>query len=73
MAFKLAHALLHEPGAARVELPLALRPFTDVVALGTIADLAPLVGENRTLVTMGLGVCAALRARGSRRSWRSPA
>ena len=55
VAFKLAHALLSEPGAARVELPLALRPLTDVVALGTIADLAPLVGENRTLVMMGLG------------------
>ena len=55
VAFKLAHALLQGPGAARVEVPLTLRPFTDVVALGTIADLAPLVDENRTLVTMGLG------------------
>jgi len=55
VAFKLAHALLRDPGAARVEVPLALRPLTDVVALGTIADLAPLVDENRTLVTMGLG------------------
>jgi single-stranded-DNA-specific exonuclease len=55
VAFKLAHALLQERGDARVEVPLGLRRFTDVVALGTIADLAPLVGENRTLVTMGLG------------------
>jgi single-stranded-DNA-specific exonuclease len=55
VAFKLAHALLQDPGAARVDVPLALRPLTDAVALGTIADLAPLVDENRTLVTMGLG------------------
>jgi len=55
VAFKLAHALLHDEGEARVEVPLALRAYTDVVALGTIADLAPLVDENRTLVAMGLG------------------
>jgi len=55
VAFKLAHALLQDEGAARVEVPLALRPFTDLVALGTIADLVPLVDENRTLVRMGLG------------------
>ena len=55
VAFKLAHALLQPPADDRVELPLALRPFTDVVAIGTVADLVPLVGENRTLVAMGLG------------------
>ncbi|MEE4274863.1 MAG: single-stranded-DNA-specific exonuclease RecJ, partial [Thermoleophilia bacterium] len=55
VALKLAHALLQEEGEPRVELPLALRPFTDVVALGTIADLVPLRDENRSLVAMGLG------------------
>jgi len=55
VALKLAHALLQDEGAARVELPLALRPFTDVVALGTVADLVPLRDENRSLVAMGLG------------------
>ena len=55
VAFKLAHALLQDEGDARVEVPLALRPYADVVALGTIADLAPLIDENRTLVSMGLG------------------
>ena len=39
----------------RVELPLALRPYVDVVALGTVADVVPLLDENRALVTMGLG------------------
>jgi single-stranded-DNA-specific exonuclease len=63
VAFKLAHALLQDEGEPRVEVPLALRPYTDVVALGTIADLAPLVDENRTLVAMGLG-----RLRGTSRA-----
>jgi single-stranded-DNA-specific exonuclease len=55
VAFKLAHALLEEPGDALVELPLALRPYTDLVAVGTIADVVPLVEENRVLTTIGLG------------------
>lgn len=56
LAFKLAHALLKHgravglPGAAEYDL----RPLLDLVALGTIADLVPLVGENRILVTAGL-------------------
>ncbi|QHW34205.1 single-stranded-DNA-specific exonuclease RecJ [Paenibacillus rhizovicinus] len=44
VAFKLATALLGEP-------PLE---WTDVVALGTIADLMPLTDENRVLVRFGL-------------------
>ncbi len=57
VAFKLAHALLIEPpaAAAAVEVPLALRPLTDVVAVGTIADIVPLTGENRALARIGLG------------------
>ena len=56
LAFKLAHALVKRgretglPGAAEFDL----RPLLDLVALGTIADLVPLVGENRILVTAGL-------------------
>src|SRR6185437_14343142 len=38
------------PGAAEYDL----RPLLDLVALGTIADLVPLTGENRILVTAGL-------------------
>ncbi len=33
-----------------------LRHFLDLVALGTIADIAPLTGVNRTLVTAGLNL-----------------
>lgn len=56
LAFKLAHALVkrgretNRPGAAEFDL----RPLLDLVALGTIADLVPLVGENRILVSAGL-------------------
>jgi single-stranded-DNA-specific exonuclease len=56
LAFKLAHALLKHGRA--INLPGAhefdLRPLLDLVALGTIADLVPLVGENRILVSAGL-------------------
>src|SRR5665647_1534856 len=55
VAFKLAHALLEQPADDLVEIPLALRPLTDVIAIGTIADIVPLVGENRVLASVGLG------------------
>ena len=38
------------PGAAEFDL----RPLLDLVALGTIADIVPLTGENRILVSAGL-------------------
>jgi single-stranded-DNA-specific exonuclease len=56
LAFKLAHALLKRgreinlPGTAGFDL----KPLLDLVALGTIADLVPLTGENRILVSAGL-------------------
>ena len=56
LAFKLAHALVKRgretnlPGAADYDL----RPLLDLVALGTIADIVPLIGENRIFVTTGL-------------------
>ncbi len=56
LAFKLAHALVKHgreinlSGAAEFDL----RPLLDLVALGTIADLVPLMGENRILVFAGL-------------------
>ena len=56
LAFKLAHALLkaarqtNVPGAQEYDL----RPLLELVALGTIADLVPLTGENRILVSAGL-------------------
>ncbi len=55
VALKLAHALLEDRQDDRVELPLALRPYIDVVAVGTVADVVTLLDENRSLVAMGVG------------------
>jgi single-stranded-DNA-specific exonuclease len=43
-------------GQVRTELekPLELRDYLDLVAIGTIADVAPLEGDNRALVRAGL-------------------
>jgi single-stranded-DNA-specific exonuclease len=38
----------------RLGLPLDLREFLDLVAVGTIADVAPLEGDNRILTRAGL-------------------
>ncbi len=56
LAFKLAHALVKQGRAAGIaEFATAdVRPLLDFVALGTIADLVPLRGENRILVAAGL-------------------
>ncbi|HSN99699.1 MAG TPA: single-stranded-DNA-specific exonuclease RecJ [Candidatus Nanopelagicales bacterium] len=40
----------------KLDVPLDLRPFLDLVAIGTIADVAPLDGDNRALVRAGLAV-----------------
>ncbi len=56
LAFKLAHALVKR--GREINLPgfadFDLRPLLDLVALGTIADIVPLIGENRLLVSAGL-------------------
>jgi single-stranded-DNA-specific exonuclease len=43
---------------AEVKAALDLRTYLDLVAVGTIADVAPLDGDNRALVRAGLGVIA---------------
>jgi len=51
IAYKLAEALVsRQPARDNLQLTSLL----DLVALGTVADLAPLVGENRYLVRRGL-------------------
>ncbi len=56
LAFKLVHALLinlrkmGEPTALNYDL----KPLLDLVSVGSIADMVPLLGENRALVTAGL-------------------
>lgn len=50
IADRLARALLEQAGVD----PAVADQWLDLVALGTIADVAPLTGENRTLVVRGL-------------------
>ncbi len=57
VAYRLAQALLRSHRQTRVtaqEVRLQEEDLLDLVALGTVADLAPLLGENRTLVHRGL-------------------
>ena len=49
VAFKLAQALLGERMTERL-----LQSFLKVVAIGTIADVVPLLGENRVIARFGL-------------------
>lgn len=62
VAFKLIHALFRERGR-EAQVP----GFLKMVAIGTVADVAKLVGENRAIVALGLSdlpraVNAGLRA-----------
>ncbi len=63
LAFKLAQALLSQRSQRgqthRGLTPSALWEHLDLVCLGTVADVAPLVGENRVLVRYGLQRLAA--------------
>lgn len=58
LAYKLAQALLRSYDKVPIhherEIYLDEEDLLDLVALGTIADLAPLTGENRFLVRRGL-------------------
>jgi single-stranded-DNA-specific exonuclease len=58
IAFKLLQAFFG------VEAGEELWPFLDLVALGTIADLVPLVGENRIFAAHGLSRLLATRRPG---------
>jgi len=49
VAFKLVHALFRERGREQ-----QVNGFLKMVAIGTVADVARLVGENRTIVALGL-------------------
>jgi single-stranded-DNA-specific exonuclease len=55
LALKVMHGLhIHRCGAQAGALPLPLQNVLDLVAVGTIADLASLRGENRYYVREGL-------------------
>lgn len=64
VTYKIAEALLQEladtPRASGVDL----EDYLDLVALGTVADLVPLTGENRSLVRKGLEKIRATKRQG---------
>ncbi len=54
VAFKFAHALLKQSDVPEGEAKKFLMAQLDLVALGTIADVVPLMGENRIFARHGL-------------------
>lgn len=62
LVFKVSHALLK----ARMIPGYDLKDSLDLVALGTVADLVPLVDENRLLVRRGLEALAQTSRHGLR-------
>jgi len=41
-------------GRARRPLPESVRALTDLALIGTVADVAPILGENRSIAQLGL-------------------
>ena len=67
VAFKLAQALLlvnRQVSLPTTQTELAEDELLDLVALGTVADMAPLLGENHVLVQRGLDVINAAQRPG---------
>lgn len=54
VAFKVVHALLGSLDWSREKLQRVLASFLKIVAIGTVADVVPLTGENRVIVRHGL-------------------
>jgi single-stranded-DNA-specific exonuclease len=66
VAFKLAQALIRAAPECKIDVHVEERWLLDLVALGTVADLVPLMGENRSLVRLGLEVLNEARREGVR-------
>jgi len=61
LALKLAQAV-----STRLERPIPVSALLRIACLGTIADLVPLVGENRVIAALGLDAMKDLRSVGLR-------
>src|SRR5262249_28776734 len=61
VAYKVATAVVRRMGQPEASFR---KNFLDLVALGTVADCMPLVGENRVLVKFGLATLATTRKHG---------
>ncbi len=61
VAFKLCCALITRAGAT-----MSIESLLKIAAIGTIADVAPLVGENRTIAQLGLSGLSDCRNPGLR-------
>ncbi|HUL54413.1 MAG TPA: single-stranded-DNA-specific exonuclease RecJ [Opitutaceae bacterium] len=68
LVFKLVHGLLKQLRADNhpVAYRIKLKEYLDLVAMGTVADLVPLVGENRILSYHGLRILQETQRRGLR-------
>ena len=67
VAFKLASGLLDEARARKADFPVGHEKWLlDLVAIATVTDVVPLLGENRTLEHYGLKVLQKTRRPGIR-------
>ncbi len=63
VAFKMAQGIQRKAGLPKS----VLNGVLDLVAIGTIGDIVPLIGENRTLVKYGMGIINSRRRPGLNR------
>ncbi len=66
VAFKLAQGLLRTVGWPPEKLRRILHSFLKLVAIGTVADVVPLTGENRIIVKHGLDGLHVVKSEGLR-------
>lgn len=66
VTFKLVQALLQKSGLAEARQTALLDSFLKPVAIATVADIVPLLGENRVIVQRGLSGLRQVRNAGLR-------